>query len=116
RQIRSNSFKSVQNFISFHPPVYVCAVGSREENKITSRFGQRGVAIVTDDRSRTTLNKMAKKARALIGFPGMKDDELMVAAHTIIGAMTGNPHFPAPSPSLEEVQDLLEDYATKLAT
>jgi len=59
---------------------------------------------------------MAKKARALIGFPGMKDDELMVAAHTIIGAMTGNPHFPAPSPSLEEVQDLLEDYATKLAT
>jgi len=58
---------------------------------------------------------MAKKVRALIGFPGMKDDELMVTAQTIIRAMEDNPYFPAPTPSLEEVQHQLDDYVEKLA-
>ncbi|SFS39585.1 fibronectin type III domain-containing protein [Sphingobacterium wenxiniae] len=58
---------------------------------------------------------MATKFKALIGFARMKDDELVVAANTIVGAMTDNPHFPTPSPSLEDVQDLLDDFSTKLA-
>lgn len=45
----------------------------------------------------------------------MKDDELMVAVSTIIGAMTGNANFPTPAPALQEVQDLLDDFSTKLA-
>lgn len=58
---------------------------------------------------------MATKARALVGFSDMKDDELVVAANTIIGAMTDNEHYPAPTPTLQEVQDLLDDFTAKLA-
>jgi hypothetical protein len=45
----------------------------------------------------------------------MKDDELMVAANTIIGAMTDNDHFPTPTPTLADVQVLLDDFTAKLA-
>ncbi|WP_270088432.1 hypothetical protein [Sphingobacterium sp. SYP-B4668] len=58
---------------------------------------------------------MATKAKALIGFARMKDDELMVAATTIIGAMTTNPHFTTPTPALDDVQGLLDDFTAKLA-
>ena len=58
---------------------------------------------------------MSTKPKALIGFTGMKDDEIMVAANTIVGAMTDNNHFPDPSPTLADIQDLLDDFSAKLA-
>lgn len=53
--------------------------------------------------------------KALIGFGGMLDDQLLLAATTIIAAMTGNANFPTPTPALEDIQDLLDDFSTKLA-
>src|SRR5690606_9653972 len=58
--------------------------------------------------------KMATKFKALVGFTRMKDDELMVTAATIIGAMTDNVHFEQPTPTLESVQQLVDDFSTKL--
>ncbi len=58
---------------------------------------------------------MATKFKALIGFTRMKDDELMVTAATIIGAMTDNVHFEQPTPTLESVQQLVDDFSTKLS-
>lgn len=58
---------------------------------------------------------MASKTRALVGFPGMKDGELMVAANTIVAAMTDNSNFPDPSPDLDMIGNLRDDYADKLA-
>lgn len=58
---------------------------------------------------------MAIKSKALVGFPGMKDDELMVAANTIVAAMTDNSNFPEPSPDLDVISNLRDDYSDKLA-
>lgn len=58
---------------------------------------------------------MAINFKALIGFTRMKDDELMVTATTIIGAMTDNVHFEEPTPALESVQELLDDFSAKLS-
>ncbi len=58
---------------------------------------------------------MATKAKALISFSRMKDDKLVVAANTIIGAMTNNPNYPQPSPDLADIQLLLDDFTAKLA-
>ncbi len=58
---------------------------------------------------------MATRAKALISFSRMKDDKLVVAANTIIGAMTNNPHYPQPSPELADIQLLLDDFTAKLA-
>ena len=58
---------------------------------------------------------MATKFKVLVSFTRMKDDELVVSASTIIGAMTGNEHFAEPTPTLESVQALLDDFSTKLA-
>lgn len=58
---------------------------------------------------------MAIKPRALVGFGEMKDNEILVAANTILAAMTDNPNFPNPIPSLEEVQNQTDDYSNKLA-
>ncbi|PRD56050.1 fibronectin type III domain-containing protein [Sphingobacterium gobiense] len=58
---------------------------------------------------------MAIKFKALIGFTRMKDDELMVTAATIIGAMTDNVHFEQPTPELATVQELLDDFSAKLS-
>ncbi|TYR36926.1 fibronectin type III domain-containing protein [Sphingobacterium phlebotomi] len=58
---------------------------------------------------------MAIKPRALVGFGEMKDNEILVAANTILAAMGENPNFPTPIPSLEEVGTLTDDYANKLA-
>ncbi|MBE8719787.1 hypothetical protein C4F40_03470 [Sphingobacterium sp. Ka21] len=59
--------------------------------------------------------KMAIKAKALISFSRMKDDELVVTANTIVGAMTDNSNYPAPAPVLDDVQVLLDDFTGKLA-
>ena len=63
------------------------------------------------------LNKtnMATKMKALIGFGKMKDDELVIICNTIIGAMTGNAKYPAPTPVLADIQALLDDFMAKLA-
>lgn len=58
---------------------------------------------------------MKKNVRALIGFSVMKDDELMVAATTIVAAMTDNVLFENPSPELEKVQIDMDDFSVKLA-
>ena len=59
--------------------------------------------------------KMATKFKALVGFTRMKDDELMVTAATIIGAMTDNVHFEQPTPTLAVVQGLLDDFSARLS-
>lgn len=59
---------------------------------------------------------MSVKAKALISFSRMKDDELATIANTIINAMTGNTNFATPAPPLEDVQALLDDFTNKLAT
>ncbi|ULT28201.1 hypothetical protein KUH03_17370 [Sphingobacterium sp. E70] len=58
---------------------------------------------------------MATKMKALIGFGKMKDDELVISCNTIIGAMTGNAKYPAPTPALTDIQTLLDDFTAKLA-
>ncbi|NGM60484.1 fibronectin type III domain-containing protein [Sphingobacterium sp. SGG-5] len=58
---------------------------------------------------------MAKKTKALISFARMKDDELVVAANTIIGAMTDNTNYTTPVPALADIQALLDDFSNKLA-
>lgn len=58
---------------------------------------------------------MATKMKALIGFGQMKEDELLIAATTIVAAMTGNSNFPTPTPELTEVKILLDDFSSKLA-
>ncbi|WP_282638716.1 fibronectin type III domain-containing protein [Sphingobacterium thalpophilum] len=60
-------------------------------------------------------NNMATKMKALIGFGKMKDDELVISCNTIIGAMTGNAKYPAPTPELTDIQILLDDFTAKLA-
>lgn len=57
---------------------------------------------------------MAFKAKALYGFSKMKDDELMVIANTIVGAMTNNSNFTNPTPDLADLQLVLDDFASKL--
>lgn len=70
----------------------------------------------TSEKAKVKSKKtMATKSKTRIGFSKMKDDELMVAASTVIGAMTDNPNFPNPVPALAEVQLLLDDFSSKLA-
>lgn len=45
----------------------------------------------------------------------MKDDELLVAAETILAAMEGNGSFPDPVPELGSILELLDDFTAKLA-
>lgn len=58
---------------------------------------------------------MATTVKALIGFKKMKDEQLVLAANTILKAMNGNPHYPTPVPNLESIQSLLDDFSLKLA-
>lgn len=57
---------------------------------------------------------MARKNKVLVHFTGMKDDELMVSATTILNAMTDNVHFASPNPSLESIQQLVDEYSLRL--
>lgn len=87
-------------------------------NPIISSFedGVLFMFVLFDLARRTEKNKkMATKFKALIGFTRLKDDELMVTAATVIGAMTDNVHFAQPTPALESVQGLLDDFSLKLA-
>ncbi|NGM61953.1 fibronectin type III domain-containing protein [Sphingobacterium sp. SGG-5] len=62
----------------------------------------------------TKQKTMARKMKALIDFTRKKEDGLVVAANTIIGAMTDNPHYVTPMPALEDVQALVDDFSNKL--
>src|SRR5690606_2112794 len=61
------------------------------------------------------IKKMSLKQQALSGFKRMPDDRVATEVSTIIRAMTGNPNFPDPVPTLEEVGVALDDYSAKLA-
>src|SRR5690606_19432629 len=61
------------------------------------------------------MEQMPNKTKALSGVSRMKDYELLVAVNTIIGAMTDNQHFSSHTPTLAEVQVLLDDFSNKLA-
>ncbi len=58
---------------------------------------------------------MAISYKALVGFTRLKDDELMVLARTVLGAMTDNANFATPSPTLQEVQEVADEFANNLA-
>ncbi len=58
---------------------------------------------------------MAKRTKALINFTRLKEDGLVTAANTIIGAMTDNPNYATPVPALADIQALLDDFSNKLA-
>src|SRR5699024_11991541 len=55
-----------------------------------------------------------KKAKALISFSLMKDDELWVATEIIVTAMKNNDRFPELTPELSSIQNLLDDFTFKL--
>lgn len=57
---------------------------------------------------------MAFKAKALYGFSKMKDDELLVVANTIMGAMTNNSNFTDPTPDLTSLQSVIDGFSTSL--
>lgn len=53
--------------------------------------------------------------KALIGFGSMLDDQLLTAATTIVAAMKDNVNFPTPTPELDDIKTLLDDFSAKLA-
>ncbi|RZF62669.1 hypothetical protein [Sphingobacterium corticibacterium] len=53
--------------------------------------------------------------RVLGGFVHHKDNKLLVEADIILSSMSGNPTFPTPTPSLEEIENAYNEYATYLA-
>lgn len=55
------------------------------------------------------------KFQARGGFSNVPDDELLVHASTVLQAMAGNAHYPAPTPDLAEVADARDDFAAKLS-
>ncbi len=85
-------------------------------NDIGDSFTNRLGPIAYGQEQLKIRKKMATKMKALIGFGSMKDDELLISATTIVNAMTGNTNFPAPTPDLADVQLLLDDFGSKLAT
>lgn len=56
------------------------------------------------------------KQQALGGFRAVKDDELLVRGTTVLQALTDNSNFPAPTPSLTDLESHLQDFQDKLAT
>lgn len=57
---------------------------------------------------------MAKKQKALINFSRNSDSDLETLAESIMQGMTGNASFASPTPTLEDVQALLNSYSTAL--
>lgn len=51
----------------------------------------------------------------LVGFSGVKDDELATKGRTVLQAMDGNPLFPNPVPDLSVLSDAYDDYVIRLA-
>lgn len=55
------------------------------------------------------------KQQALGGFRRDSDETLLVKGRTVLLAMTDNPNFETPNPSLETVTEVLDDYEQKLS-
>lgn len=55
------------------------------------------------------------KQQALGGFTKDSDETVLVKGKTVLLAMTDNPNFETPDPSLETVAEILNDYEQKLA-
>ncbi len=55
-----------------------------------------------------------RKRTARSGFKHIKDNDLLSLGGTVHDAMDGNANFPTPEPTLEDVQDALDDYRAKL--
>lgn len=53
--------------------------------------------------------------KVVTGFSKLKEDGLDTATQTVINKMTGNPYFPAPQPSLAELQVALNEFMTAMA-
>ncbi len=56
-----------------------------------------------------------KKTKIKSNFTGLSDPALDARASGIISAMTGNPHFPQPTPALEDVSNSLKLFSEALA-
>jgi hypothetical protein len=54
------------------------------------------------------------KAKAIISFSNMRDDELATRANNIIQKMTGNPDFPSPVPGLADATAALTAFRQSL--
>lgn len=50
-----------------------------------------------------------------LGFGKYSDSNLLVAGQAILVAMTGNTHFPTPSPTLATVTTAINDYSAALS-
>lgn len=61
------------------------------------------------------FRKMTTKQKVKIDFSRFKDHEFLVMVQTVIAAMTGNENFETPTPALEDIVSLLEDYSDKLS-
>lgn len=59
---------------------------------------------------------MKKYQKVNGGFTKLSDENLLILAETVMGAISSNPYFPNPEPSLDEVEPVLEDFREKLAT
>lgn len=55
-----------------------------------------------------------KNRYAITGFNRIADDALATLGLTVITAMTANPHFETPSPTLADVQTAVDDFHNKL--
>ncbi len=56
-----------------------------------------------------------KKSKIKLNFASFSDAELEARSFGIIAAMTGNPHFTAPSPSLDDLSNSLKLFSDALA-
>ena len=52
--------------------------------------------------------------RALAGFGNRKDNSVLIEVDVILSAMTGNPNFPDPVPSLTDVEMVYNDFVKYL--
>lgn len=57
---------------------------------------------------------MARTQKVRISFSRLTDDAFLVMVNTIVGAMKGNAHFPSPVPELDDIENLIDDFTTKL--
>src|SRR5215218_350801 len=55
-----------------------------------------------------------KNLRMKNGFTRLTDAGLCIKAGTILKSITGNPLFPAPSPTVEQLTDTITAYSTAL--
>ena len=58
---------------------------------------------------------MKTNQKVNLGFTRFSDENVLVIAQTVITAMTDNINFPEPTPPLQEVSVVMEDFTEKLA-